>query len=81
MLQNIQLTDEQARQLRELAVAEGRSMAEVARDGIDLLLRSRWCPNREVIKRRSLEALGCFHSGVTDLAVAHDRYLDEAFGE
>jgi len=32
-------------------------MAEVARDGIDLLLRSRWRPNREVIKRRSLEAL------------------------
>jgi len=81
MLQNIQLTDEQARQLRELAAAEGRSMAEVVRDVIDLLLRSRRCPDREVIKHRSLEALGRFHSGVTDLAVAHDRYLDEAFGE
>jgi hypothetical protein len=34
---------------------------------------------REALKRRSLESLGRFHSGVRDLASAHDRYLDDAF--
>jgi hypothetical protein len=34
---------------------------------------------REALKRRSLESLGRFNSGVRDLASAHDRYLDDAF--
>ncbi len=77
----IRLTDDQARQLRELAAAQGCSLADVVRQGIDLLLQSRGSPDREAIKQRSLEALGRFHSGLTDLAVEHDRYLDEAFRE
>ena len=77
----IRLTDDQARQLWELAAAQGCSLADVVRQGVDLLLQSRCSPDREAVKRRSLEALGHFHSGLTDLAAEHDRYLDEAFGE
>jgi Arc/MetJ-type ribon-helix-helix transcriptional regulator len=76
----IQLTDEQARLLRELAAEEGRSVADVVRDGVNLLLRAHRRIDREALKRRSLEALGRFHSGVPDLGLAHDQHLDDAFG-
>ena len=74
----IQLTDEQARALREIAAAEGRSMAEVVRDAVSLLLRGRHRVDREALKRRSLASLGRFRSGIPDLAAEHDRHLDDA---
>jgi Arc/MetJ-type ribon-helix-helix transcriptional regulator len=73
----IQLTDEQARALRKIAAAEGRSMADVVRDGLSLLLRGRATADREAVKRRSLAALGRFRSGAPDLASEHDRHLGE----
>jgi plasmid stability protein len=75
----IQLTDEQARLLREVAAAKGRSMADLVRDAVATLLNSEGRVAREALKRRSLESLGRFHSGARDLASAHDRYLDDAF--
>ena len=75
----VQLTEEQARAVREIAAAEGRSMAEVVRDAVSLLLRGRRRVDRDHLKRRSLAALGRFRSGAPDLAVEHDRHLDDAF--
>jgi hypothetical protein len=75
----IQLTEAQAKALRELAVAEGRSMAELIRMSVDALLRARGRVDRETLKRRALAAAGRFRSGVSDLATEHDRYLDEAY--
>ena len=77
----ILLTEDQARTLREMAAAQDRSMAELVRDGVAILLRSHGGVNREALKRRSLEVLGRFHSGVADLGSGHDQYLDEAFGK
>ena len=75
----IQLTEHQAHVLRQRAAAEGRSMAELVREGIDRLLSDNTEPEREAAKRRSVNALGRFHSGNTDLGSAHDRHLSEAF--
>ena len=77
----IQLTEEQARALKELARAEQRSMADLIRQSVDVLLRSRARRGREERKRRALAAVGRFRSGVSDLAASHDRYLGEAFGD
>jgi plasmid stability protein len=77
----IQLTEEQARALRQRAAAEGRSMADLVRDGVDRLLEDRAERDREETKRRSIDALGRFHSGTADLGSAHDRHLGEAFEE
>jgi hypothetical protein len=76
----IQLTDEQARLLRELTAEEGRSVGDPVRDGVKPLLRAHRRIDREAPKRRSLEALGRFHSGVPDLGLAHDQQLDDPFG-
>lgn len=75
----IQLTDEQARALREVAARESLSIAEVVRRGVETVLRERHVASEEEIRRRAVAAAGRFHSGGHDLAVEHDRELAEAF--
>ena len=75
----IQLTDTQARGLKALAAAEGRSMAELIRDGVDVILRTRGSVDREAVKARSLAAMGRFRSGARDLGGTHDDHLTKAF--
>lgn len=75
----IQLTDAQSRGLKALAAAEGRSMAEVIRDGVDALLRTRGVVDREAVKARSIAALGRFKSGTRHLGSRHDDHLADAF--
>lgn len=77
----IQLTEAQAQALKALAAAEGRSMADIIRDGVDTLLQSRGVVDREAIKARSLAALGRFKSGARDLGARHDDHLADAFGQ
>ncbi len=77
----IQLTDEQARALREIARARGGSMAELIRSGVDAVLRSEPGLTREERKRRAIAVSGRFRSGVSDLSTDHDRYLGEAFAK
>ncbi len=77
----IQLTEDQAKALRELAALRERSMAELIRQSVDAFLRSSAHRSRKEKKRRALAAVGRFRSGVSDLSANHDRYLGEAFGE
>ncbi len=46
----IQLTDSQASTLKALATAEGRSMADLIREGVDAILRARGTVDREAVK-------------------------------
>ncbi len=77
----VHLTEQQASALKARAVAEGLSMAELVRRSVDAFLRTRAPLSHEEKKRRALDAVGQFRSGVGDLSVHHDRYLAEAFGE
>lgn len=76
----IQLTEEQAHALRELAASQGVSMAEVVRRGIEEVLRERRLPSRAEARRRALAVAGRFRSGRPDLGRDHDRELADAFG-
>jgi len=75
----IQLTDSQARGLKALAAAEGRSMADLIRDGVDAILRARGVVDREALKARSIAALGRFKSGTRHLGSRHDDHVADAF--
>ena len=75
----ILLTEEQARALRELAIEEGKSMAELIRLSVDTLLRSRVVLDSEERKQRALRVIGRYTSGLNDLALDHDRYLEESY--
>jgi hypothetical protein len=75
----IQLTEEQSRRVKEVARREEISMAEVIRNAIDEWLERRSDPTEEELWQRSLNVIGRFHSGVSDLAENHDEYLAEAY--
>ena len=77
----IQLSEEQARTLKDMAAKYDVSMAELIRQAVDDWLRSTETVDREERKRRAIAAAGRFHSEVSDLSTAHDRYLAEAFEE
>ena len=78
----IQLTEAQAHALKELAASQQRSMAEVVREAVDMLLETSVSVSREERQRRALAAVGRFHSGHNDIiATEHDRYLDEAYAD
>lgn len=72
----IQLTEEQARALKAAAARRGVSIAELVRQGVERILAE----DEDAEKWRRAEALiGRFHSGHTDIAAEHDRYLAEDY--
>ena len=76
MRTQILLSAAQLRALKIRAAREGRSMADLVRAGVDLLLAA---DEREQLKGRSLAAAGRFRSGHSDLGTAHDAHLADAF--
>ena len=76
----IQLTERQARELKRMAAREGVSMAEVIRRAVDAKIREgvSGVPWEERV-RRAMAVMGKFHSGISDLAVNHDKYLAEDY--
>ena len=55
-------------------------MAELIRTSVDAMLHTRIITGADERKQRALSVIGQFESGVPDLALEHDRYLEEAFG-
>jgi predicted DNA-binding ribbon-helix-helix protein len=74
----VQLSESQMRQLKDLARRRGVAVAALIREGADLVIRSSGTVDEEQRRRRAMEAAGRFHSGHRDLAAAHDRHLAEA---
>jgi Arc/MetJ-type ribon-helix-helix transcriptional regulator len=74
----IQLTEEQAEGLRRLATAQGVSMAELVREGVDHVLEG---DQRARAWEQALSVVGKYKDPAGEEAVAedHDRYLDEAY--
>ena len=76
----VQLTEAQIRWLKRLATERRVSMAELIRQSVDLFVRSAKIVDDGQQRWRALEASGRFHSGCSNIAAAHDEYLEEAFG-
>jgi hypothetical protein len=75
----IQLTEKQARMLRDLAKVKKVSMAELIRRGVDLFLRNSSVLDVEERRKNAIQAIGRFSSGTRDTSEKHDKYLNEAF--
>lgn len=74
----IQLTEEQAAQLKELARASNESIASFIRRAVDqFLLKQK--PDRRSLYRQASSVIGKYTAGTGDISVEHDRYLEEAF--
>lgn len=75
----VQLTETQARILKELAHQENVSVAELTRRALDYWLQHlNAMPDAEA-KRRALAVAGRFRSDRTDVSERHDDYLAEAY--
>ena len=70
------LTEEQARAVKEIAAERGTSMAEVIRESVERLLEEK---KRKDKWARSMDIIGKFSSGLTDVSEKHDDYLAEAY--
>ena len=75
----IQLTEDQARMLRELSLSSRESVAALIRKAIDLFLIT-GKPDRIALYRQAMAVAGKYKTEQSDIAVEHDRYLEEAFG-
>ncbi len=75
----VQLTEEQARLLKEMSRTGRESMAALIRRAVDLFLVNRK-PDRMTLYRQASTVVGKYAAGAGDISLEHDRYLDEAFG-
>lgn len=77
----IQLRDDQAEQLRDLAAKEGVSMAELVRQAVDRLLVEASDSRRPTTRLDALVVAGRFDSGMPGVARRHDDELADAYLE
>jgi hypothetical protein len=75
----IQLTEKQSSRLKILASGRGVSMAELIRQGIELVLSNGGELDPDEMHRKAREAAGRFNSGSRDGSVRHDEYLSEGY--
>ena len=75
----IQLTEEQARALKMLAAKQGRSVADLIRQGVDELILKAVGTSVDERRRRAIAAIGRFRSGQKDISMRHDDYPVEAY--
>jgi len=72
----IQLTEEQAEGLKQLAARRGVSMAALVRESVDRLLDA---DDYEARWRRAMSAVGKFRGDGANVGEEHDKYLEEAY--
>ncbi len=77
----IQLTEEQARELKRIAALRGLSMAELIRQSVDQFIQTTADPPRQEKIQKLMEVAGKYSVEIEDLAENHDDYLDEIYGE
>jgi len=75
----VRLTERQAKALRRISAATGRSVADLVREGVELYLGSQRRPDRREQVERALRVVGRFASGCSGVSTEHDRYLSQAF--
>ena len=78
----IQLTEEQVRQIKRLSAERQISMAAIIREGVEHSLRSSEHALSHADRiRQALEATGRFRSGSSDGSARHDDHLAKACRE
>jgi hypothetical protein len=74
----IQLTDEQAKKLRELSTESRESVSALIRKAVDRFIVS-GNPDRAALYRQAESVVGKYESDKGDVSTHHDRYLEDAF--
>lgn len=77
----IQLTEEQVKALKKIALSRHLSIAEIIRQAVDTVIRANTMVDIEERRKRAIDIVGRFSSGKCDISRTHDTYLAEAFGK
>ena len=78
----IQFTEDEVVALRREAAQRSISVSAVVRAAVDQRLsQGHLTPSREELARRSLAAMGRFHSGTGDVSARHDEYFADSILE
>jgi len=77
----IQLTEQQAKALKRIAVSQRLSIAELIRRAVTEMIKSSAVVDVEERRRRAAEIVGRFGSGKRDISKKHDLYLTEAYSK
>lgn len=77
----IQFSDEQAVELRRIAARRRVSIAALTREAVDSFISEREGRSLEERREQLLEALGSFEGDGSNVAIEHDRFLDEIYGD
>ena len=75
----VQLREEQMDTLRQWSAERRVSIAELIRQGVDMLIGAESVIDDEEQRRRAIALVGKFRSGLSDVSSDHDRYLAEAY--
>jgi hypothetical protein len=75
----IQLTQEQAKAVKRIALSRHLSVAELIRRAVDAMINSSPGADPEEKLKRAIEIAGKFRSGKHDIAKRHDKYLADGF--
>jgi predicted DNA-binding ribbon-helix-helix protein len=75
----IQLTEDQVKALKKIAVSRQLSVAELIRRAVDTMIKTSTAADPEDRRKRALESAGKFSSGRSDVSKKHDAYLSESF--
>ena len=77
----IQLTEEQIKALRGIAITSRLSVAELIRRAVDRMIKSSDTVKPDERHKRALEIVGKFSSGKRDISRKHDAYLADALNK
>ena len=77
----IQIREDQAKKLKEMAAEYNISVAELIRQSIDLLIESDHELTPAEKRERAAAIVGIAASGIIDLSINHDDYLAEIYGD
>ncbi len=71
----IQLTEEQVKALKKIALSRHLSIAEIIRQAVDTVIRTNTMVDIEERRKRAIDIVGRFSSGKRDISRKHDTYL------
>ena len=75
----IQITAEQAKAIKRIALARHVSVAELIRRAVDIMVKSSPVADPEEKLKRAIDVVGKFRSGKSEIARRHDKYLADAY--
>ncbi len=75
----VQFSEEQMQLLRARAAQEHVSVSEIVRRAVTVWSKVQYVVSTNERRRRAIQVVGSFSSGLSDVAIRHDDFLADAY--